>query len=75
MLNGSSVIGRLIPGFLARHLKLGVLNMLIFCNYACAILIFAMLGVKTVGGVAAFAVLYGIFSGSRESKTFPAIIY
>ena len=57
-------MGRIIPGFFAR--QLGVTNMIIASGAICSILVFSMLGVKDVPGVAAFAALYGFFSGACE---------
>ncbi|KAH8110879.1 major facilitator superfamily domain-containing protein [Phellopilus nigrolimitatus] len=62
ILNGCSMVGRIIPGFLSR--KVGVLNVLIFTGLSCAAVIFGMLGLNALGGVAAIGVMYGFSSGS-----------
>lgn len=71
ILNASSVIGRLIPNFYAD--KIGPLNMLLPCIVICSILAFFWIPIHNVGGLAAFAVLYGFFSGSIVSLP-PSII-
>lgn len=64
ILNGASVIGRSVAGVFSH--RIGVINMLLVLGECSGILIFSMLAVKTVGGVAAFAALYGLVSGSCE---------
>ena len=64
ILNGVSVIGRILPTFVAA--RFGVINMLSASMYSCAILAFGWLGVKNVGGEVAFSVVFGFFGGCRE---------
>ncbi|KAH8115033.1 MFS general substrate transporter [Phellopilus nigrolimitatus] len=71
ILNGVSFIGRLMPGFFAR--SLGVANMLVFSTASSTVLIFCMLAVRTVSGVAAFAALYGFFSGAFVTLMSPML--
>lgn len=65
ILNAASFVGRVVPGFFAH--SFGVMNMVIACAASCTVLIFAMLGVKTVAGVSVFATLFGFFSGACMS--------
>ncbi|KZT64725.1 MFS general substrate transporter [Daedalea quercina L-15889] len=65
ILNGASVFGRLLPNFFAD--KTGPLTMLTGCATATGVLALAWLAVHTIGGFAAFCVLYGLFSGSLVS--------
>jgi len=69
--NGSSVVGRLLPNFYAD--TVGPLNMLIPCTAASAILVFCWIPIHNIGGLAAFAVIYGIFTGSLVSLP-PSVI-
>jgi hypothetical protein len=57
----SSLVGRLSSGFLAR--PAGVRNLLVGSTACCAIVIFAMIGLKTTGSVVTIAILYGYFAG------------
>lgn len=65
-MNGVSVIGRILPTFLAA--RFGVINMLCASMYSCAILAFGWIGVKNVGGEVAFSVIFGLFGGARKSQ-------
>ncbi|CAL1704013.1 unnamed protein product [Somion occarium] len=69
ILNGVSVIGRILPTFVAA--RFGVINMLAFCMYSCSILVFGLLGVKTVGGTVAFSVIFGLFGGGLVTLLAP----
>jgi hypothetical protein len=56
------MLGRTLPNFLADIY--GPFNLVTpFCAIA-GILIFAMLGAKSVGGLVVFCILYGFFSGA-----------
>ncbi|KAJ5483894.1 MFS-type transporter dbaD [Penicillium diatomitis] len=65
MLNAGSTFGRVGPNFVADHL--GPLNMLTPAVTITAILAFVWIGVHTLGGIIALAVLYGFFSGGFVS--------
>ncbi|KZT64714.1 MFS general substrate transporter [Daedalea quercina L-15889] len=65
ILNAASTFGRLLPNFLSD--RTGPLTMLTGCATASGVLALAWLAVHTVGGFAAFCVLYGLFSGSLVS--------
>ena len=77
MLNGGSLIGRIIPSMFAQ--KAGIFNVMIPCIYS-SILIFCTLAVNSAAGIILFSILYGFFQGSRESvlyiyydvKSFPS---
>lgn len=62
VLNAASFFGRIVPNFLAD--RIGALNVLIPCTLINAGLIFAWLGIKSTGGMVAFTIFYGFFSGS-----------
>ncbi|TDL20275.1 MFS general substrate transporter [Rickenella mellea] len=71
IMNGASVVGRIVPGFFAH--SLGVMNMIFVCTSCCGILIFAMLGVKSVASVAVFAMLYGFVTGAYVTLLAPLL--
>lgn len=72
ILNAGSVVGRLLPNYLAD--RFGSINMLIMVNLAAAILAFAWMGIKSSAGLIVFAALYGAFSGGVVSITPSAIV-
>lgn len=72
ILNAGSIFGRLVPNAMADHF--GALNMLIPCTLACAVLAFTWTAVDETGGIVAFAILYGFFSGSFVSLPPSAIL-
>lgn len=61
-MNGSNCMARIVAGFLAR--PVGVINLLIIATGCCSVLIFAMLGLKTVAGLVVFSIIYGLFAGT-----------
>ncbi|KAJ7108974.1 major facilitator superfamily domain-containing protein [Mycena crocata] len=61
IMNASSFVGRLFPGFFAS--RLGILNMLTAASGAGAILILSMIALKTVASVVVIGVLYGFCIG------------
>lgn len=65
MLNAGSIVGRLLPTFLAD--RLGVYNMLLPAIGMCAALIFAVFGATNPAGVVLVAVLFGFASGAYIS--------
>jgi len=71
IMNASSIFGRTVPNFIAD--RVGPLNVMIPSAVISAGLIFAMFGASTAGGVTAFAVFYGFFSGSLVSIVAPAV--
>ena len=62
IMNGCSVIGRLIPGFFVR--SVGVFNMLVFCTIVCSGVVFAISGLQNIAGVVGIGVPMGLFSGA-----------
>ena len=62
MLNAASIFGRIVPNFLAD--RIGALNVLTPCTFIIAGLIYAWIGIKSTGGIVAFTIFYGFFSGS-----------
>ncbi|KAJ7438742.1 MFS general substrate transporter, partial [Mycena latifolia] len=61
IMNASSFVGRLSPGFFAR--KFGILNMVVIGSGCGAILILCMIALKTVVSVILLGVLYGFCAG------------
>lgn len=72
LLNAGSVVGRLVPNYLAD--KLGALNVLIVVTFLSAALAFAWMGITSFGGLVAFSLLYGAFSGGVVSLSPSAIV-
>lgn len=71
ILNAGSFFGRLLGGAMAVHL--GRLNTLIGSAVICGILIFCWASITSLGGMIAFSVLFGFFSGNVIGM-FPATI-
>ncbi|CCL98733.1 uncharacterized protein FIBRA_00738 [Fibroporia radiculosa] len=65
IMNAGSILGRLIPPFLAD--RLGVYNMLLPSIFMCAALIFSMFGATTSAGVILVGLLFGFSSGAYIS--------
>ncbi|VUC35354.1 unnamed protein product [Clonostachys rosea] len=72
IMNGVGVLGRILPNYLADK-KFGALNTIIPCTFSTGIMMFAWIGVRSRGGLLAFAVVYGISSSALQSM-FPAMI-
>ncbi|KAI1502528.1 major facilitator superfamily domain-containing protein [Biscogniauxia marginata] len=72
LLNAGSVVGRLLPNFVADHL--GSLNMLIATTFGASVMVFGWFGVKDLAGIVVFALLYGFFNGGMTSLPQSAII-
>ncbi|VDC04884.1 unnamed protein product [Peniophora sp. CBMAI 1063] len=71
ILNGVSVIGRIIPNFIADNV--GPLNIITPCAMVTAILAFCWIPADSVGGLIVFICLYALSSGALLSLT-PASI-
>jgi len=71
ILNAASVVGRTLPNALADHI--GVFNMLIPTTAITGALVFVMFAATTPGGVIAFAIVYGFFSGALISLIAPTL--
>ncbi|KZT61346.1 MFS general substrate transporter [Calocera cornea HHB12733] len=67
--NAASVFGRTVPNLFAD--KVGVFTVLIPSSLVTGALVFAMFGVKSVGAVVVFCLLYGFFSGAYVSLLTP----
>lgn len=66
VLSSGSVVGRLLPGFIADFM--GPMNVLSICTTVAALLGFCWIAVHdTLGGLIVWALLYGIFSGAFVS--------
>ncbi|KAI9713343.1 MAG: hypothetical protein M1828_001436 [Chrysothrix sp. TS-e1954] len=72
ILNSAGVVGRVLPNFFAD--KTGPLNLLTPCIAATAILAFAWISVTNEGGLIAFALVYGFFSGTILSLPPVAVV-
>ena len=64
--------GRIIPNRVADHV--GSLNCLVFMCSGAGIMVFAMFGAGTPGGLIAVAIIYGFFSGGYNSLFAPALL-
>ncbi|ROT36354.1 MFS general substrate transporter [Sodiomyces alkalinus F11] len=71
LLNAGSIVGRVGPNYLAD--KVGPLHILVGVLGASATLMFGWMGIRDFGGLVAFALLYGLFSGSVVSVT-PTVV-
>ncbi|KAK0385226.1 hypothetical protein NLU13_7703 [Sarocladium strictum] len=65
VLNGASVFGRILPALLAN--KFGALELLIANCCFAGVLAFVATVIKNLGGLVAFAILYGFVSGTVVS--------
>lgn len=71
ILNGANALGRIIPNMLVP--VVGPFNVMLPTSLGCCVLIFAMAGVKSAGGVIAFSILFGFFSGSYIGLLAPLV--
>ncbi|KAH7923706.1 MFS general substrate transporter [Leucogyrophana mollusca] len=62
IMNTSSFVGQLTSGFLADYF--GVASIVVLSTFGCSVLLFAMIGVRTLASVAIFGVIYGYFAGT-----------
>ncbi|EIW68513.1 hypothetical protein TREMEDRAFT_32024 [Tremella mesenterica DSM 1558] len=72
ILNAASVFGRLTPNMLAD--SFGPLNLSFIMSVCSGIIIWAMFGAGTNGGLIVVTILYGFFSGAYVSMMSPALI-
>ncbi|KAJ7464119.1 major facilitator superfamily domain-containing protein [Mycena latifolia] len=72
VLNASSFVGRLSPGFFAR--KLGIINMVTAASDCSAVLILSMIALKTVASVVVIGVLYGFCAGVFVTLMAPLLV-
>ncbi|KAK0489286.1 major facilitator superfamily domain-containing protein [Armillaria novae-zelandiae] len=71
VLNAGSLFGRFIPNLLAD--KYGPFTVIIPSGFITGSLVWALLGVHTIAGMAVFGVLYGFFSGAFLTVATPAV--
>ncbi|ESK86380.1 MFS general substrate transporter [Moniliophthora roreri MCA 2997] len=72
IMNASSIPGRIIPNVMGQ--RFGVFNVLVFCTFACGVLIFALFGIEnSIAALVIFAILYGFFSGGFLALLSPAV--
>lgn len=71
MLNAGSFFGRLFPNWLAA--RYGLMNVQIIFGIISGALAFALLGIKTTGGVVVFTVVYGFVSAPYVSLPIPIV--
>ena len=71
ILNSGSFFGRLIPNYVAG--RFGLLNVQIIFGVLSGALAFALLGIKSTGGVIAFTVIYGFVSAPYVSLPIPIV--
>ncbi|KAH9858585.1 MFS general substrate transporter [Lenzites betulinus] len=71
ILNSFSFIGRLAPGFFAN--RLGVHNIIVVSTFCCAVMIFAMIGLKSVASVIVIAIIYGLSAGTYIAMIAPLL--
>jgi len=69
IVNGASVFGRTIPNIVAD--KVGITPIFVPLTGIAGAIIFAMLGLKNVGGIVIFCLLYGFTSGAYVSMAGP----
>ncbi|OAG41707.1 hypothetical protein AYO21_04171 [Fonsecaea monophora] len=72
IINAASILGRIIPNIFAD--RIGPLNVLVPCATIAAVLALAWIGIKSLGGLLAFALIYGFFSGGFVSLPPVAIV-
>lgn len=72
LLNAGSIPGRLIPNYLADHW--GHLNTQIVLSALTAVVMFAWMGIQNMGGLMAFALFYGAFTGGVMSILPPVTV-
>lgn len=65
IVNGASIPGRILPGFLA--IRAGPINMLLPAALTTGALALCWIGIHDTGGLIAFSILYGFFSGGFVS--------
>jgi predicted MFS family arabinose efflux permease len=67
IVNASSFLGRIVPGFLSRKSpRFDVGYMITFSTLCCSVLIFAIIGVKVIARFVIVGFLYGFFVGDSK---------
>lgn len=72
IMNGVGLPGRLIPAFLSDR-YCGPVNIFIPVSVAAALLLYCWIAIHSLGGLIAFAVVYGFFGGGVQSL-FPSAL-
>ena len=72
ILNGSSILGRVLPSLLADHI--GPLNVIIPSTTIAGILLLCWIRIRATADLVAFCVLYGIFTGTFVSLHGPIVV-
>lgn len=67
MINGGSILGRVLPNLLAE--QVGLLNVIAPVTLICGGLVFAVFALTNVPGVVIFSLLYGFFSGGCKIRS------
>ncbi|KIJ63093.1 hypothetical protein HYDPIDRAFT_29781 [Hydnomerulius pinastri MD-312] len=62
IMNASSFVSQIITGLVAN--RFGVDNMIIVSSFGATVLLFGLIGVRTVASVVAIGVIYGFFAGA-----------
>jgi MFS family permease len=71
ILNTASILGRIVPNFIAD--KTGALNIIVPCAWISALVIFCFISVSSVAGIIILILIFGFFSGTFVSLP-PTII-
>ncbi|KAJ4355883.1 uncharacterized protein N0V89_003907 [Didymosphaeria variabile] len=72
VLNGVGIPGRLIPAYIADH-YCRPLTISLIVSFVTALLLYCWITIKSVAGMYAFAVLYGLFAAGLQAM-FPATL-
>ncbi|OAP60615.1 hypothetical protein AYL99_05617 [Fonsecaea erecta] len=72
IINAASIPGRIIPNTIAD--RVGPLNVLFPCATIAAVLALVWIAIKSLGGLLAFALVYGFFSGGFVSLPPVAVV-
>ena len=71
IINAGSSFGRVVPNFAADHV--GTLNMQVLFVSVAALLSLVLLAIHATGGIIAFCILYGFFTGTFVSLPGPTV--
>jgi hypothetical protein len=64
IMNATSILGRILPGFFTR--RYGIVNLYIFVSLCMGIMLYCLGIVKNTTGTAIFVSIYGIFPGAGK---------
>jgi len=71
IMNAAAIPGRILPNYFAD--RVGPFNVIVPVTLGCAVLLFALFGVKDIAGTVVFAILFGFFSGAYLSLCAPCV--